>query len=188
MLEQNCGPVLEDYPHNSEDVETGQGPASCPINFSTRTEGLSDKDKFSKRLHEEIGTMQTWHDIARDKRSRSTADISGLSPGQIIEFFLGFVSGIEQPSVVKKQKISNLLRIAAEDLKAFYQEAVSAQPGQSTNPDILADWFWGETQAAMLINEVRKSCLKRESKDMKLAGKLLLIPRNQMYRFKADTD
>ena len=72
----------------------------------------------------------------------------------------------------------------AEDLKAFYFEAVSAQPGQPTDSKSLADWFWGQTSAALVINEVRKISLKEGSKKMALLGNLLLIPRSQMHRFK----
>ena len=74
--------------------------------------------------------------------------------------------------------------MVAEDIKAIYFEGVSAQPGQPTDSKTLADWFWGETYAALVINEVRKKSLKDDSKKMKLLGSLLLIPRNQMHRFK----
>ena len=75
------------------------------------------------------------------------------------------------------------LRLAAEDLKSCYFEALSAQPNQPTNASSLADWFWGETLAAAVINEVRKKCLQQGTREMDLAGSLLLVPRNQMHRF-----
>lgn len=46
--------------------------------------------------------------------------------------------------------------------------------------------FAGEKTAAFaarVINEIRKRCLDMAAKDMRLAGELLLIPRNQMHRF-----
>jgi hypothetical protein len=35
----------------------------------------------------------------------------------------------------------------------------------------------------VVINEVRKKCLQQGTKEMELAGKLLLVPRSQMHRF-----
>jgi hypothetical protein len=74
--------------------------------------------------------------------------------------------------------------MAAEDLKAYYFEAVSAQPGQPTDSLSLANWFWGETVAALVINSIRKICLEHRDINMELLGKLLLVPRRQLYRFK----
>ena len=73
--------------------------------------------------------------------------------------------------------------MATEDIKSLYFEAVSAQPGQPTNSRSLAEWFWGKTAAAQVINEIRKISLQKDTKEMTLLGNLLLIPRNQLYRF-----
>ena len=127
--------------------------------------------------------MQTWYDIARKKACRSTTGTSGLTPQEIAKLYAGFIAGDIDDTELKGKKLSDLLRMATEDLKAYYHEAVSAQPGQPTDAQTLSDWFWGETYAASVINEVRKTCLKHEAKDLILAGKLLLVPRNQMYRF-----
>ncbi len=102
---------------------------------------------------------------------------------QISDLFEGFIEGKEHGNE-DDVKLSDLLRMATEDIKAFYFEAISAQPGQPTDVQSLSEWFWGKTYAAQVINEVRKTCLQSDAKDMLLAGKLLLIPRNQMYRFK----
>ncbi len=128
--------------------------------------------------------MQTWHDLATEQSAPTTTGLSGLSVQQITDLFADFISGTTDNLEDSDQKLSDLLRLGAEDLKTFYFKGVCAQPGQSTDVTVLADWFWGTTYAAACINEVRKVCLTREGKGMQLAGKLLLIPRNQMHRFK----
>jgi hypothetical protein len=75
------------------------------------------------------------------------------------------------------------LKMAAEEIKAYYLEAVTAQPGQPTDSITLADWFWSQTKAGRVINVVREICLKSGDNELKLLGTLLLVPRNQLHRF-----
>jgi len=128
--------------------------------------------------------MKTWYDLALSKRKRTTLGISGLSPEEALAFVSAFVKGENKIQGIEDYSLSDSLRMAAEDIKAFYLEGVSNQPGQPTDSNTLADWFWGETYAALVINEVRKISLKEGSKMMKLLGSLLLVPRSQMHRFK----
>ena len=51
-----------------------------------------------------------------------------------------------------------MLKLAAEDLKAFYFEAVAGQPHPMTG-QAAADWFWGETSAATLFVALRERCI-----------------------------
>jgi hypothetical protein len=183
LVEEPEGPVLVDYPHDVGDIENDHTPQACPVDFSTRKKEQTDREIFLEHLQKEIDTMQTWHDIAREKTGRSTAELSGLTPGQIVILFTDFIDGNLPEISLDNKSISDHLRMAAQDLKAFYFEAVSAQPRQTCNDEVLSNWFWKETYAAVLINEVRKSCLAIGTKDMRLLGNLLLIPRNQMHRF-----
>ncbi|MGD9579523.1 MAG: hypothetical protein AB7Y74_14895, partial [Syntrophorhabdus sp.] len=127
--------------------------------------------------------MQTWHRLACEKKNRSSIGVSGLSPDEIVDLFCNFISGRIKGTSIEGKQLSDILRLASEDLKVCYFEGRFAQPGQSTNSTILTDWFWGETNAALIINELRKSCLQYAENDMVLAGNVLLIPRNQLYRF-----
>ncbi len=154
------------------------------MNFQSRPESGSAADRLIEGLQQELFTMQTWHAQACGPATPSTPGLSGRSVMQIKELFADFINGRIETQTIGDQEVSDLLRFASEDLKAFYFMAVSTQPGQSTDPKVLADWFWGKTCAAACINEVRKACLKREAGDMQLTGKLLLIPRNQLHHFK----
>lgn len=127
--------------------------------------------------------MRTWHDLACEKNKRTTTGVAGFSPEETAEFLSAFVKGELPAAKFKNTSIADSIRMAAEDLKAYYFEAVSAQPGQPTDSLSLADWFWGETVAATVINSIRKICLEDGDKNMELLGKLLLVPRNQLYRF-----
>ena len=70
--------------------------------------------------------------------------------------------------------------MAAEDLKAYYLEALTAQPGQPTAGTTLSNWFWSQTTAAQMINTVRIICPGNSDPEFQLLGKLLLVPRAQL--------
>jgi hypothetical protein len=183
LLEAKSGPVLEDFPEDAPDMksDTDQALLACPVNFNTRKEPLSSTQRLLESFSSEFFQMKTWHDLALSKTNRTTTGVSGFSPEESLAFITAFVKGEEQNSL---DSLADSLRMVAEDVKAFYLEGLSAQPGRPTDSRRLADWFWGETYAALVINEVRKISLTRDSDMMKLLGTLLLVPRSQMHRFK----
>ena len=73
--------------------------------------------------------------------------------------------------------------LACEDIKAYYFEAAGAWPGRAADSKSLADWFWGKTSAALVINTVREICLDDPSGSLSVLGRLLLVPRSPMHRF-----
>jgi hypothetical protein len=69
------------------------------------------------------------------------------------------------------------LKFAVDDLKAYYTEAVTAQPGEvSPGGDVVADWFWGETIAGRALLIVKDLLTKSEDKALRLVGNMLLVP------------
>ncbi len=158
---------------------------ACPVSFGPKKENLSEKELLLELFLEEFAQMSTWYEQALSKNKQTTAGVSGLSPEAVAEFIAAFVRLEVVADGIGNISVADGLRMAAEDLKAFYFDAVSAQPGQPTDSRSLAEWFWGQTSAAKVINEIRKISLKGESKEMQLLGKLLLVPRNQLHRFAA---
>jgi len=72
------------------------------------------------------------------------------------------------------------LRLAAQDLKAFYFEAAVSRPG-ATTPDSAAfnHWFWQETAAGKALKAVKEKCRNESDKALQLVGNLLLVPMSQ---------
>jgi len=94
------------------------------------------------------------------------------------------VSGrIEGLLVIKGRRLSEVSNRALVDFKTCYLGGRIAQQGQSINNAELIDWFWGETCAAKLLNEVRKSCMKYAEQDMVISSRALIVPMNQQHRF-----
>jgi hypothetical protein len=64
--------------------------------------------------------------------------------------------------------LADMLVFACDDLRAYYLEAVSAQPGQAVGSEIL-DWFWDETVAAKVLWSLRALCRDSSDEEMREA-------------------
>ena len=185
LLEAPEGPILADFP----DDAPGSGAAAehlfCPISFAPALGGMASTDRMLEEFRQEAAHMKVWYHLALESRERTTAGISGLGLDEIVEFFAAFIGGTLKTPPLKEVGVATALRMAAEDLKAVYFESVAAQPGQSGSSAAIADWFWGETRAAQVINRTREICLGMPDNDFQLLGKLLLVPRTQLHRFQS---
>ncbi|MDF1591475.1 MAG: hypothetical protein P1P89_08190 [Desulfobacterales bacterium] len=185
LLEADAGPILVDYTEEAPVAETDQKPVACPVNFALPPNPDTPVENLISNFKQEVDQMRAWYDTAIEKHGRTTSGATGLSAEETAAFIIAFVQGERQNKRMPDLVLSTALRMAAQDLKAYYLEAVAAQPGQPTDSTSLSDWFWGQTAAARMINEVRKICLESGDKDLNLLGKLLLVPRSQLHRFKA---
>lgn len=183
LFESESGPVLEDFPRDAPDMVAQPVQVACPVNFNLKPDVTSPTGKLLEQFTAEIEQMSSWYAVARERKNRTTTGVSGLSPDDIAVLFADFIEEKTRGILLEDPASVDRLRMGGEDLKAYYFEAVSAQPGQPTDSKSLADWFWGETSAALVINKVREICLKDTSGKLTLLGKLLLVPRNQMHRF-----
>jgi len=186
LLEKSEGPIIKDFPEDAPVSESEFTPTACPVSFGTQTgqgEEIDDISKLLVAFREEAEGLQNWFDIGLKKRGRTTTGTSNLSLREIVGFFSVFVKGDMPESPVSSIPIYITMKLASEDLKAYYTEAVSAQPGGPTGPDDLANWFWGTTSASRVLGKVRERALLCEEQELKILGSLLLIPRNQLHRF-----
>lgn len=184
LLEAKQGPVLDVFPEDAPGTmdETAET-LSCPVSFAAPEGEKTPTDQLLQVFEKEIGRLRGWYDLAVETRGRTTAGTTGLLPEEAADLLAAYIrdGGAENP--VADVSLATALRMAAEDIKAYYLEAVSAQPGQPRDSRSLADWFWGQTAAARVINMLREICLTSDDKEFRILGKLLLIPRAQMHRF-----
>ena len=180
LLERPEGPVLEDFPDDEPAGAAPDVPLACPVRFAGE---LTAEDELVRAFRAEVDGLRNWYDEAVRRRQRTTADTTGLAPEAVADFIAGFARGGEPDNPLPDVSIGAALKMASEDLKAYYNEAVTAQPGATTDPVRLEDWFWGETVAARVFNEVRKHCQGRTGRENQMLGGALLVPRRQLHRF-----
>jgi len=146
---------------------------------------LDAEGKLLQAFQAEVEGLRNWYDVAVQQRGRTTADTTGLTPEGVADFIAAFARGEEPENPLSEVPLGTALKMASEDLKAYYNESVTAQPSRATDLVSLANWFWGEAAAARVLNQVRKHCLRREGQEYQRLGNGLLVPRRQLHRFEA---
>lgn len=182
-LASRSGPVLLDYAEEAPKPPTSDEANgwSCPVSFDRP----AAEQTLGVQIHQEIRQLQPWYDLAFERRGRSTFGEAGLSIEQVADFLLVWATGQRPESPHVHLSSPQLLKLAAEELKVFYLEAVAAQPGAMTGRQA-ADWFWGETAAARLFVALRHACIDAQEPDIQWMGRNLMVPRDQWSRFGID--
>lgn len=179
LLEAEAGPVLEDFPDDAPEGGMVEGWA-CPIPIHDGAAQTADSP--AARLAAEIRRLRPWHDAAVAKRGRTTIGASALEMEDAGGFMVQFLDGGTPPSPRPDVAPPALLKTVLEDLKAYYLEAVSAQPGGDGPSAGLADWFWGETEAGRIMLDLHPVLTTHEDPVLQRLGLGLLVPRAQHHR------
>jgi hypothetical protein len=182
LLERDEGPVIEDFPQDAPYEDLGAEPEglNCPISFPrARSEG-----SLAERLADEISQLQAWHDIAARHRDRTTLGLTGLSPADLGKFLATWLTEAPQTTFREGVGSAAALKLATDELKAFYYEAKSVQPGRHT-PVQIADWFWTETAAGAMFLALRDMAGRSTDPTMKGLATLSLVPRAVAAALKA---
>ena len=182
LLELDEGPVLikdfaEDVPQDDDGSKEENEGWSCPISLPAPPSNASDKETA---LVAEIASLAPWYDLAKRKRGGSSVGACELTMDQIAHVLASFLDGrIDNPH--QELEFPDLLLHMTADLKAWYMEAATAQPGSSTS-DQVADWFWGETTAGSFLLQLQVVIASSGDPQLKILGQKALVPRSQHHR------
>ena len=137
LLERTAGPVLEDYPEDAPTVSIEES-AACPVSFSNTQ---AQENTWAARFINELTQMQPWYELG--KRRRNGRSLVGVAeePIQTILTKLGDLLDADTlPTADLKW-----FKLAIEDAKVFYIEALTAQPGEYS-AQAIEQILWHETQ------------------------------------------
>ena len=139
---------------------------------------MSDTEHLRAALQAEISQLRTWYDLSVSRRGRTTMGVSGLAPDALGTFIGAFLEGTAPAPPRQDIPLATLFRFAVEDLKTYYMEAITAQPGQHTAHSVtLADWFWRETTAGRVLFAVHDACQHSDIPGLHVVISGALIPR-----------
>jgi hypothetical protein len=179
LLERIDGPVFQDYeeqaPARGDESMEGW---SCPVTFSKK----GDDESLQQQLIREIGLLQPWYDKGKKERGYTSFGVSEMRLEEIVSFLVSFLQ--DKPASrepASKYSISDALKYAAEDLKAFHNESAISQPGQVTAGEV-ENWYWGETAAGRLVREIKKTCTDHADPMVKIVAAFTLVPQTQAFR------
>ena len=174
LLEAERGPVLEDFPDDVPGVTVEQQGAVCPVPLPPVHDAADDE--LTQLLMQEIARLEPWYDMAVTTRGRTTADASGLAPRDAGQFVLRFLAEETPVSYNEDVALGEALKLASEDLKAYYLEAVTAQPG-ATSIAALTEWLWRETALGRVLRAVQSLCLRSADPSVRALAQRALVPR-----------
>jgi hypothetical protein len=183
LFEAESGPILEDFPEDAP-VHGDQMEAwACPISFPRIDDDASDREKLVETFEDEMNQLRSWYDLGIKERGRTTVGVSGIALDELAGFISSFLNDEPPENPNPELTLPLALNLATDDLKAFYTEAVTAQPGQtSASSDELSDWFWNETAASKLLFAVREALAESENRLLKIVGSAFIVPSEQLRR------
>jgi hypothetical protein len=186
LLEAGGGPPLladfpEDEPENDEITVL-----ACPVRFYQEDTSSQETDALMNAFRREMTAIRPWYDMAVNKRKRTTVGVSGIELGELGGFLYGFINGATPANPRNDLPLANVLKLAVEDLKAYYIEGITAQPGQAgASSRLLQDWFWNETAAGKVLLAVKKACESSPDRMMSLMGAHFIVPGDVARRQKS---
>ncbi len=175
LLQETQWPVLKDFTEEAPQDELGFYTEAlvCPVSFP----GKTPEGSLQNRLHNEILQLKAWYSLAVQVKGRTTTGITGSSAEELGKFIASWTTNQEQ------QKLNNLddlpaatLKLATDELKAFYYEAKSVQPGKHSFVSI-GDWFWFETTAGEVFLAIKDKVSQLDDPTFKGLATTSLVPR-----------
>ena len=169
LFEAKSGPLLEDFPEDAPVSEGEITALSCPVDFDQKDVELSEIDQLCSAFKKEMMSMSPWYDLAVQKRGRTTCGVSKVELNALGDFICSFLKGETPENPRDDIALPYTLNLATDDLKAYYFEAITTQPGQeSPSGKFLADWFYNDTLAGKVLFTLRDISKKSEDGLMKL--------------------
>lgn len=151
---------------------------SCPVTFAPKDTTLTR----TQQVEAELELLRPWYDRGFSTRKRTSVGLADIDINSAVEFLgnlLNPSTAVRNPST--RLSLAESLKCCAEDLKAFYNEAVTSQPGNISSA-AAEDWYWGQTLAGQMIRDLRLTYINSEDTELKVVANFILVPRKQTYR------
>lgn len=173
LFNRPAGPVLEDYPEDAPDEMDMTGGWVCPVSFATP----EVEDTGAERLRREIQELRTWYDIRVERVGCTTFGAAKLDIEHLGHMLAALSEGDIPDNWRDDVDLGDAVRMAVEDIKVFYQEAVTAQPGYADASSAeLADWFFQETETGKMVLEAREICRASDLEILRLKSMVFAPP------------
>ncbi len=183
LLNAERGPLIVDY---TEEVPLTAAPGAeamngmvCPVDFPPLPDETAPTSEIGIALMKEISALAPWYDIAVSSRGRTTVGPSGLSIVQAGKYLAAFLEDQTAPCPRDDMTMDRVLKLAYEDLKAYYTEAVTMQPGYATSSQV-EDWLFRETVLGAALWRLRTLCRANENESYGYLGRNSIIPDRQI--------
>lgn len=184
LLDRASGPILEDYPEeapedNSALDESAMEGMVCPIDLPKLPDADAPTSEIGRALMKEIDDLAPWYDLAVRVRGRTTVGPSELTIDQAAKFFAAFLEDQDTPAPRDDLVKGRVLKLAYEDLKAYYSEAITAQPGYGSSLRV-ENWLFNETAFGRALWTLRDICRASDDEYYQYLGRNSIVPDRQI--------
>jgi hypothetical protein len=173
LLERTDGPViLEYFPDDNPgwfDRPDWKPAVTLPVPAS-HASAIEWKSAFQDEL---ALVLPVWERF-KARLGRTTVGLAGQPPEAWPEFAASFLDG-GLPTIPAHDTPALALRFLADDLKAFYGEAVQAD-GPPPSARQIDQWSWRLTVAGQLLIALREVALKSKNNTRKTVGCRFFVP------------
>lgn len=176
LTKDSVNAVFETWEVDVPGIEGEEQGWSCPVNFAKDRNGDTSRED---RLLEEIRLLHPWYDRSLRERGSTTFGVSHISIEEIPGFLVQFIESPGHEKGSDDMSLSDMLKYAAEDLKAFYNEVATIQPGNASAKEI-EEWYWNECEAGKLIRDIRTICQQHPDKRVTTIAGFTLVPHTQL--------
>jgi len=166
LLTRTDGPVFSEFLEEAMEVEDDKEDWVCPVSFDAPIESSP-----TENIQNEIAFLRPWYERGKVLSGRTSFGVSGLSPLELGPLIYSFLSDSRSGN----NNGSDSLKLATDDLKAFYVEAAIQQPGFA-RPGAIENWYWNQTSAGELVKQVSVYCQKSSDATLRLTAKILIVP------------
>ena len=171
LLDAPSGPLLVDF-DDSDSSREEDAAWVCPVRFPPPEEKEAG---IARRVADEVTMLRPWYELGVERRGRTTLGLANATIEESAAWIAAYTEGGSLPPPVPEESMADNLRWSAEDLKTFYYEAATAQPGLASESR-LETWFWEESAAGKLLRALRARCLADGDEAVRDLGELMLVP------------
>ena len=167
LLTQTDSPIFLEFTEEVPRAAQSSEEWICPISFSKEEAELED---LPANIKKEMALLRPWFERRKASLGRTSFGLADLNPEDLAPFIHEFFDGLKDSN-----HDSFRLKLATDDLNAFYLEATLQQPG-ATEIGAIEDWYWNETAAGELVRTVAIHCQKSLDPALRQTAKLLMVP------------
>lgn len=165
LLTQTDSPIFLEFSEEAPEISESLEEWVCPVSFNKEKE-----DGLLQNVKNEIALLRPWFEKKKTISGKTSFGISDFDLEDLAPFIHTFFSE-EQNS----KSDSFRLKLATDDLNAFYLEAALQQPSVS-KISAFENWYWNETAAGELVKKVAIHCQKSLDPGLQKTAKLLIVP------------
>lgn len=186
LLDAPEGPVLADFPDDAPETsvaldEDEMEGLVCLIAPPKLPDKNAPATELGRSLLQEVKTMAPWYNLSLTKRGRTTVGPSGLDIETAARYLVAFIE--DQTVAPPRDDIpaGRVLKLSYEDLKAYYGEAITLQPGYGTSGRV-EDWLFNETTLGKSLWRLQDICAASDDEYYRYLSGKSIIPDRQVEK------